>query len=64
MQLKETFKNKNQKLKKTQKIFCFRAYSQILKVFHVYFQKKIKLHFYHILKKYKNRYCNQFLIIH
>jgi uncharacterized protein YihD (DUF1040 family) len=30
-------------------MFWFHVYNQILKVFQVYFLKRIKLHFYHVL---------------
>jgi hypothetical protein len=44
-------------------MFQFCAYGQILKFFfHAYFLKN-KLQFYHVLK-IKNRYRNQFMIIH
>jgi hypothetical protein len=35
---------------KQKKIFCFRAYDQILKFVQAYFYKKQKLHFFHVLK--------------
>jgi hypothetical protein len=45
------------------KMFCFRTYDQILKVFHTYFLKES--HFYHVFKKNtKTRYHNRIMIIH
>jgi hypothetical protein len=41
---------KNSYFKNTKKIFCFRAYDQILKFVQAYFYKKQKLHFFHVLK--------------
>jgi hypothetical protein len=41
---------KNPYFKNTKKIFCFRAYDQILKFVQAYFYKKQKLHFFHVLK--------------
>jgi len=44
-------------------MFFFCEYGQILKFFHVYFLKKIKSYFYHILKV-QNGYQNQFMFIY
>jgi hypothetical protein len=41
----------------------FLCNDHILKVFHAYFLKRIKSHFYHVLKML-NEYRNWFMIIH
>jgi len=53
---------KNQNIFKKKKYFI--AYGQILKFFQAYFSLKKKLHLFHVLKKIKNGYRNQFMIIH
>jgi hypothetical protein len=44
-------------------MYCFRAYGQILEGYYVYFIKRIKSHFYHVLKM-QNGYRHRFMTIH
>jgi hypothetical protein len=64
-EISKTFKNSKKKIphfKNKKNMFCFHVYGQILKVFHAYFLTK--KYIFIMSEKYKNEYCNQFVIFH